>query len=94
MRIIKVLLWSAACVGLGIFISSYKVDGKTPVQHLERGWKQKPGLDEVKEDVSSAIDGAKKKLTVKDKTPVDAPTEQHSDEDKEAVNRLLARRKQ
>ncbi len=93
MRIIKILIWSAACVGLGIFVSNYKFDGKTPVQHLERGWKQKPGLDEVKEDVSSAIDGAKKKLTVKEKA-VEAPTEQHSEEDKEAVNRLLARRKQ
>ena len=48
-----------------------------------------PNLEEVKENVGEAIDSAKKKLTAKD----EAPTERHTTEDRDAVNRLIARRK-
>jgi len=91
MGFLKVIVWSALCIGLGLFLGTLRFDGHTPVEHAERTFGKKvkaPSLDEVKEDVADAFDSAKKKLSAKD-----APTEKHSVEDKEAVNRLIARRK-
>ena len=91
MGILNVLVWSSLCIGLGIFLGTHSFDGHTAVEHAQKamGGKVKaPTLTEVKDDVEEAIDSAKKKLASKD-----APTEKHTLEDKDAVNRLIARRK-
>ena len=77
MRILKVLVWTGLCVAAGVALATVHVQGRTPLDHLQHGWKQAPGLEKVKG------------LASKD----EAPTERHSEEDKESVNRLLARRK-
>lgn len=90
MRILKVLIWSGLCVAAGVALASVRVDGHTPWERLQKGVKQQgPALDKAKGTVSDVYDEAKKKLSRSD----DAPTEQHSDEDKEAINRLVAHRK-
>lgn len=83
MAILKVIVWSAACVGLGIFLATHSIDGKTPVEHAQKALNGK-----VKEDVEEAIDSARKKVLA-----AREPTEKHSVEDKDAVNKLIARRK-
>ena len=91
MGILKVIVWSSVCIGLGIFLGTHSFDGHTAVEHAQRamGGKVKaPSLTEVKGDVEDAIDAAKKKLSAKD-----VPTEKHTLEDKDAVNKLIARRK-
>ncbi len=91
MGFLKVFVWSALCIGLGIFLGTHSFDGHTAVERAERSFNGKvkaPSLSEVKDDVEEAIDSAKKKLAAKD-----APTEKHTLEDKEAVNKLIARRK-
>jgi hypothetical protein len=91
MGILKTIVWSALCIGLGIFLGTHSFGGRTALEHAERSFGGKvkpPSLDEVKDDVEDAIDSAKKKLSAKD-----APTEKHTLEDKEAVNKLIARRK-
>jgi hypothetical protein len=91
MGFLKVFIWSALCIGLGIFLGTHDFGGSTAVEHAQKqlGGKVKaPTLTEVKEDLADAIDSGKKKLAVKD-----APTEKHTSEDKDAVNKLIARRK-
>jgi hypothetical protein len=92
MGILRTLIWSSLCIGLGVFLGSHSFSGHTAVEHAERALQGKvkaPRLDEVKENVEEAIDAAKKKLSTKD----EGPTERHSTEDRDAVNRLIARRK-
>ena len=92
MGILRTLIWSSLCIGLGVFLGSHSFSGHTAVEHAERALQGKlkaPKLEDVKENVEEAIDSAKKKLSAKD----DAPTEKHSSEDRDAVNRLIARRK-
>lgn len=91
MGLLKGLIWSALCIGLGIFLGTHSFEGRTAVEHAERtlGGKVKtPSIEEVRGDVADAIEEAKKKLVAKD-----APVEKHTLEDKEAVNKLIARRK-
>lgn len=83
MGLLRTVIWSACCIGLGIFLGTYRFGGHTAVEHAERTMGGK-----VKADVEDAIAAAKIKLTVKD-----APTEKHTSEDKDAVNKLIARRK-
>ncbi len=92
MGILRTLIGAALCIGLGIFLGSHSFGGHTAVEHAERALEGKvkaPKLEEVKEGVEEAIDSAKKKLSAK----ADAPTEKHTAEDRDAVNRLIARRK-
>lgn len=80
MGFIRFLLWTSMCIGLGIFIGTWEIDGKSPAQHFKQIMKSAPAvptLDKVKKLAS----------------PGSAPTETHSDEDKEAINRLVAKRK-
>jgi len=71
MGFIRFLIWTAMCIGLGVFIGTWEIDGKTPAMHLKQMWKGAPPQ--------------LKKLA--------APTETHSDEDREAINRIVAKRK-
>jgi hypothetical protein len=90
MGILRTVVWSALCVGFGVFLASHTFSGHTAVEHAERALKGKVKLDDVKEDVEGALDTAKKKFAgAKD----EAPTEKHSEQDRDAVNRLIARRK-
>ncbi len=82
MGFIRFIIWTSMCIALGIFVASYEVDGKTPMQHVRAIWKATP------HSVEGTIEKAKKQISARD----DAPTEQHSDADKDAVNRLLAKR--
>lgn len=70
MGFIRFLLWTSMCIGLGIFVASYEVDGKTPAQHFRQILKSAQQV----------------------KLPVAAPTETHSAEDRDAVNRIVAKR--
>ena len=79
MGFIRFLLWTSMCIGLGIFVASWEVDGKTPVQHFKQIWKGVPAVPSV----APMVDKVKK---------LAAPTETHSEQDRDAVNRLVAKR--
>ncbi len=72
MGFIRFLLWTSMCIGLGIFIASYEVDGKTPAQHFKEIWKN---AAVAKKAMSSA-----------------GPSETHSVEDRQAIDRIVAKR--
>jgi hypothetical protein len=100
MGILKFLVWTTCAVGLGIYLAKGQIDGRTPLEHMERAWKRntspsqvermKDGVDRVKNGLEDALDDAKE--AVGKKTDA-APRERITQQDREAVNRLIAQTK-
>ncbi|NVJ21315.1 MULTISPECIES: hypothetical protein [Myxococcus] len=94
MGALKFIVWTVCAVGLGIFLSSGEVDGRTPLQHMEKAWKRavKPdAMDRVKDGLEDAYEDAKG--AVSRTTDAPAPRERISAEDRAAVNRIIAQKK-
>jgi len=90
MRFIRFVLWTSLMVGFGIFLSRYKVLGKTPVDHAQRMWNQQATQDRVhrvEQKAHDAIEDAKVHLG-----SAKAPREHHSADERAAVNQLIAQR--
>ena len=90
MGFIKFLLWTSFCVGLGIFVATYDAGGSTPLDHVKRLAHiddKGPNLDELRTSIKSSVDGAKAALRTEKR-----PVENHSPEDRAAVNKLIANR--
>ena len=84
MGTLRFLIWSSLCIGLGIFLGSYEVHGHTPWQMMQGTWKQQsPKLDKVRDDAAVLVDDFKKKP---------APSEQHSADDKKAIDAIIGKR--
>jgi hypothetical protein len=97
MGFLKVLFWSLCCIGLGIALATMDVGGRTPLEHAKRAWKHKVNpskLDQLKDSLGEAVEGAKDTLQgARDSLGKEArPRERHSQEDREALNKLIARR--
>lgn len=100
MGLLKFLVWTACAVGLGIFLSKGQIDGRSPLDHMERAWKRnvtpshmdkvRDGMDRVKDGLEDALDEAKEAVGKKTDS---APRERITSEDREAVNRLIAQKK-
>ena len=97
MGFLKIAVWTVCCVALGIGLATVEVDGRTPVEHARRAWRHKVNpskLDQLKDSLGETLDGAKDTLEgAKDAFSKDPkPRERHSAEDREAINKLIARR--
>ncbi len=100
MGLLRFLVWTSCAVGLGIFLAKGEIDGRSPLDHMERAWKRnvspshlermKDGVDRVKEGLEGAIDEAKDAVGKKGEQ---APRERITAEDREAVNRIIAQKK-
>ncbi|WP_425334836.1 hypothetical protein [Myxococcus stipitatus] len=93
MGALKFIVWTACAVGLGIFLSSGNVDGRTPLQHMERAWKRavKPDtMDRMKDGLEDAYEDAKGAVS---RSTDAAPRERITAEDRAAVNRIIAQKK-
>ncbi len=67
-QVIKFVVWTACAVGLGIFLAKGEIDGRTPLEHAERAWKQgketvsdktrtsKSAVEKYSDDERAAID--------------------------------------
>ena len=89
MGMIKSVLWTASAVGIGVFLASYKVEGKTPLEHAEKAWKANNGpstVERLKGQLAEAYENARDSLA-NDKRP----SEHHSAEDRAALNKLIAK---
>ncbi len=40
MGVLKFLVWTTCAVGLGVFLARGNVDGRSPLEHMERTWKR------------------------------------------------------
>jgi hypothetical protein len=91
MGMLKLVVWTLAAVGLGVFLSTYKVQGHTPLESAERAFHQTvtpKRVSAVKEKVEETYEDAKDKVSASKA----APHEHHSSEDRDAVNKLIAKR--
>jgi hypothetical protein len=82
MGFIRFLLWTSICIALGFYAGSWEIDGKTPAQHLKAIWQSS------EPQVKGTLEKAKKQLSTREA----APSEQHSEADRDAVNRIVAKR--
>ncbi len=90
MGILKFIVWTSVCVGLGVWFGGFEFHGRTPKDHLERAWRStSPKLDKVKDGAEDLVDEVKKKVSAKDGA---RPTEQHTTEDRDAIEKLIAKR--
>ncbi|MCY1015917.1 hypothetical protein [Pyxidicoccus sp. MSG2] len=93
MGALKFIVWTACAVGLGIFLATGEVDGRSPLEHMQRAWKRsvKPNaVDRVKDGLEDAYEDAKDAVSQPTNTP---PRERISAEDRAAVNRIIAQKK-
>jgi hypothetical protein len=90
MRVIRFLLWTSLMVGFGIFLSRYKVLGRTPLDHAQTLWQApttQTRLQHVEQKAHDAIEDAKVHLGSSK-----APREHHSADERSAVEKLIAQR--
>lgn len=106
MGFIKFVIWTACAMALGIYISTARYESGTPLEHLQRLWAQHGPSDAVvRQNVKGALETARvavktsplaEKKAAEGKPaaerPLEAPVEVHAPEDREAVNKLIARR--
>ncbi len=94
--LLKFLVWTGFSIWLGVFAATRQIAGHTPVEHFERFW-NKHGFSatvnekvrELKGHLSAAVEDTKDSVsTVLD----DKPRERHSREDRQAVDKLVAKR--
>ncbi len=78
MGFLRFVVWSALCIGLGIFLGTYQLGGRTPWQAMQGAWSDQaaPRLDEVKKKLGTDAQ----------------PTERHSEEDRKAVDAIISKR--
>jgi hypothetical protein len=85
---IKVIVWTGACVGLGVVLATWELGGHTALQHAQRGWKRaSPQLERVREGAEDAVDRVRKRVS-----PSSEPVERHSSADRDAINHLVSKR--
>jgi hypothetical protein len=90
MKYFKIFLWTTACLGLGMWMASFDIGGRTPLEHMERAWKQTtPKLDTVRMGAADLIGGAKRKAPTRV-----APAELHSKKDRDELEQIIAKRQQ
>jgi len=92
MGFLKFLVWTTCAVGLGIFLAKGDVGGKTPLEHMERTWQRNvhpTRMDRIKDGLEDALEDAKAAVSRK----TDAPRERITEEDRAAVNRIIAQKK-
>ena len=81
MKTIKLMLWTGACVALGIALATVDFGGKTPWQIMKGAWNAHSG------QMDSAFDRLKGAVSGKS-----TPTERHSADDRRAIDQLIAKR--
>ncbi len=84
MGLLRRLVWSVALVALGAALATVEVSGKTPLQQLGAAVTG-PVWHGVKGGVETAYERARGLLASK-------PVEHHSPEDRDALNKLIAKR--
>lgn len=85
MGLLRRLGWAVALVALGAVLATTHVDGKTPLQHLE-ALVTGPVWHGLKANLETAYDKARGLLLAS------KPVEHHSPEDRDALNKLIAKR--
>ena len=92
MGVLRTTVWTLGAIGFGIFLARFSIGGKTILERGEAAWRGHSGpaqVEKVKEKISDTVDDAK--VAIKAKLE-NQPVESHSEKDREAVNKLVAKR--
>ncbi|RKH48739.1 hypothetical protein D7X96_19470 [Corallococcus interemptor] len=95
MGVLKFLVWTTCAVGLGVFLARGNVNGRTPLDHMERTWKRTVNpstLDKVKGGVEDVVDSAKGAVSQKSANAA-GPRERITAEDRAAVNDIISKKR-
>ncbi|HEX8436203.1 hypothetical protein [Archangium sp.] len=101
MGFLKFLVWTGCAVGLGVFLATANIDGRSPLEYAQRQWKRhvqptqvERQVDRVKNSVGDALDEAEDavKRTTKQAATA-APRESITREDRAAIDRIIAQKK-
>ena len=96
MGILKFLVWTTCAVGLGVFLARGQIEGRTPLEHMERAWKrhvQPSQVDRMKDGLRDTLDEAKEAVTQTTKPRPAVPKEHITAEDRAAIQRIIAQKK-
>jgi hypothetical protein len=96
MGFLKFLVWTGCAVGLGVFLATGQIDGRTPLDYAQREWKrhvQPAKVEKVKGELRDALDEAKETVTRTTKQAAAAPRERITNEDRAAIDRIIAQKK-
>ena len=87
MGFVRTCVWIAMGVGLGIALATVEVGGRTPWQHARSAWRTSEAGDWLRDRADDAVDRTRGALGQPQK-----PRERHSDEDRAALDRIIAKR--
>ncbi|MEW6434142.1 MAG: hypothetical protein AB1730_21790 [Myxococcota bacterium] len=88
MGLLRFVVWTGMCVALGVWVGAGQVGGKTPLEHAQRLWKGSgPALER---DAKDLVTGIKKKVA--SAAAPTGPKEQHTAEDRAAIDDIIAKR--
>ena len=96
MGFLKFLVWTGCAVGLGVFLATGEIDGRKPLEYVQREWKrhvQPAKVEKVKGELRDALDEAKDTVTRTTKQAAAAPRERITNEDRAAIDRIIAQKK-
>ena len=97
MGFLKFLVWTACAVGLGYFLATAQVDGRTPWDWAQRTWKRQvqpaTRVERVKDGLRDALDGAEQAVQRTTKQVSATPRERITHEDRAAIERIIAQKK-
>lgn len=79
-RAIGFVIWTGLAIGFGAWMATAHVGTATPLEYASRVWEKTP-LPEKIEDAKDALSSARDHQV----------RERHSDKDRDAVNKLIAR---
>ncbi len=92
MNVLKVLVWTGLSIALGIVLATWTVGGRTPLERAQHLWSTqvRPSrFEQLKGGLRDAYDDVKDKVTASSDR---RPQERHSAEDRNEVNKLVAKR--
>jgi len=87
MGVIRTGVWTLAAVGLGIALATVEVSGRTPLQRARAAWRSSELPDWIQDRTDEVMDRARGALGRSQR-----PRERHSDEDRAALDRIIANR--
>lgn len=87
MGFVRTCVWTVVAVGAGIAVATVEVGGRTPLAYARSVWRSSEASDWLRDRTDDAVDRARGALGQPQK-----PRERHSDEDRAALDRIIAKR--
>ena len=87
MGFVRGVVWTAGAVALGVGLATVEIDGKTPLAHARKAWERAEAGEWLKDRAEQVMDRARGAVGQPQQ-----PRERHSDEDRAALDRIIAKR--